>query len=53
MNALTERDVHARMLELQAGLAHRQSICGDDPELLADMIEGELSVDLSSRNWSP
>ena len=26
-------------------MAHLQSICGDDPELLADMIEGELSVE--------
>ncbi|WP_410959778.1 hypothetical protein, partial [Salmonella sp. SAL4356] len=32
-------------MELQAGLAHLQSICGDDPDLLADMIEGELSVE--------
>jgi hypothetical protein len=43
--ALTERNAHAQMLELQAGLAHLQSICGDDRELLADMIEGELSVE--------
>ena len=45
MNALSERAAHAQVLELQAGLAHLQSICGDDPELLADMIEGELSVE--------
>ena len=45
MNALSEKDAHAQALELQAGLAHLQSICGDDPELLADMIEGELSVE--------
>ena len=45
MNALTERGAHAQALELQVGLAHLKSICGDDPELLADMIEGELSVE--------
>ncbi len=45
MSALTERGAHAQVLELQAGVAHLQSICGDDPELLADMIEGELSVE--------
>ena len=45
MSALTERGAHAQALELQAGLAHLQSICGDDPDLLADMIEGELSVE--------
>jgi Siphovirus Gp157 len=45
MNALNERHVHAHVLDLQAGVAHLQSICGDDPDLLADMIEGELSVE--------
>jgi hypothetical protein len=45
MYALSERDANVQALELQAGLAHLQSICGEDPELLADMIEGELSAE--------
>src|SRR5262245_33845385 len=45
MNSLSERAACAQALELQAGLAHLQVICGDDCELLADMIEGELSVE--------
>lgn len=45
MIGTTERSVSALAFELQAGLAHLKSICGEDPELLADMIEGELSVD--------
>ena len=45
MNARSEKDARVQVLELQAGLAHLQSICGDDPDLLADMIEGELSVE--------
>ena len=41
-----ERSAYAQAVELQAGIAHLKSICGDDdPELLADMIEGELSVE--------
>src|SRR4051794_1796746 len=44
MVATSERSVSALAFELQAGLAHLKSICGEDPELLADMIEGELSV---------
>jgi Siphovirus Gp157 len=45
MNSLTESDTYRRILELQASLANLQSICGDDADLLADMIEGELSVE--------
>ena len=45
MNVMSERAAHAQALGIQAGMAHLQAICGDDPELLADMIEGELSVD--------
>lgn len=44
--ALTiERIAQADALQLQANLAHLKSICGDDPDLLADMIEGELDID--------
>ncbi len=46
MNASPERSAYAQALELQAGIAHLKSICGeDDQELLSDMIEGELSLD--------
>ncbi len=41
-----ERSLTVHAVELKAGLAHLKSICGvDDPDLVADMIEGELSVD--------
>ena len=39
MSALTERGAQRQAFELQAGLSHLQSICGDEPELLADMVE--------------
>ena len=46
LNSSNERSLTVCAIELQAGIAHLRSICGeDDPELLADMIDGELSVD--------
>lgn len=42
---MDERGAQKKAHDLQAEILHLKQICGDDPELIADMVEGETRLD--------
>lgn len=45
MNAQTERAAFRSARDIEAAVEHLKDICGDDEQLLADMIEGEIALE--------